>query len=91
MAWSVFSEGLLEDIRLEPLFGIHLPEPGIFRLQFFPAGQQGDIHAAALLPPLVKRRCANAQISTPLRDRQSGFNALERILIWLSVNLDFFM
>jgi hypothetical protein len=29
---SVFSEGLLEDIRLESLFGIHLLEPGIFRL-----------------------------------------------------------
>ena len=64
-----FFNGFLEDVRLEPLLGVHLLESAVLVRQLLQAGHHGRIHAAELGTSLVKGRSAHAVFTTQLWDR----------------------
>jgi hypothetical protein len=70
-------QGLLNDLSLEPLLGIHLLEPPVLVFEFLEASHQGGIHAAELAAPLVKRGRADAVFPAQFRDRAAALGLLE--------------
>lgn len=77
MASPLFFEGLLHDLRLQPLFCIHLLEPSVLRFELLEPRQERRIHATKLGPPLVERRRADAVLPTQLRNRLASLRLLE--------------
>ena len=58
-AFAPAIERLRHDLCLELFLKVHLLQAAVFFFELFHARHHGDIHAVALGPPFVKRRCAN--------------------------------
>ncbi len=78
MASPLFCHGLLKDLGFQPLFGIHLLEPGVLKFQFLHPADHLGIHATIHRPPFVKCGGTDAKLTTDLRYRYTRLNALER-------------
>ncbi len=79
MPSPLFCEGIVEDLRLQPLLGIHLLEPGVLDPQLLEPGYHGRIHTAVLGPLLIKRHRADPKPPIDLGNRHAGLNSLQSL------------
>ena len=63
MALPLFCHGLLDDLGLEALLGVHLLESAVFLLQLLEPSHQGGIPTAVLGAPLVDGGAAYAMLT----------------------------
>ena len=89
MALPLSLKGFLTQIRLNPLFGIHLLQAPVLVLKLLEPLHHRGVHAAKPRAPLIERRTADAVLS---RQRSGTFTpasaCLSTAMIWLSVNRD---
>ena len=76
MASPFFCEGLLDDLSLEALLGIHLLEPSVLVFEFLQSGHQGGVHAAEFAAPFVERRRTDAVLPAQFWNRATGLGLL---------------
>ena len=69
MASPLFYYGFLDDLVLQPLFGIRLFKPPIFVFELFHSRFDNVVHTAKLYPPLVKFGITHSMLAVKLRDR----------------------
>ena len=79
MASPLFFKRLRHDLGLELFLKVHLLQSAIFFFQLFHARHHGHIHAAVLSPPFLKRRRADAQLTTHIWNADASLNAFDRI------------
>lgn len=77
MASPLFLERLLDDLRLQALFGVHLLEPPVLVFELLEPGHQRGVHAAKLAAPFVEGGRTDAMLPTKLGDRAAGLCLLE--------------
>ncbi len=79
MASPLFFKRLRHNLGLELFLKVHLLQSAIFFFQLFHARHHGHIHAAVLGPSFVKRRRADAQLTTYIWNADASLNAFDRI------------
>ncbi len=77
MASPRFLKCLLYDLRLHPLFGIHLLQAPVLRFEFLHALHYRLVHAAVLGPPVVERGIAHAMHAAQIREGNAALGLLE--------------
>ena len=77
MALPLSLKGLLTQIRLKPLLGIHLLQAPVLVLELLEPLHHRGVHAAKPRAPLIERRTADAVLAAEVRDLDPGFSLLE--------------
>ena len=75
--FTTFLQGLLDDLSLEPLLGIHLLEPPVLVFEVLEPGHERGVHAAELAAPFVKRGRTDAVFPAEFGDRATALCLLE--------------
>jgi hypothetical protein len=60
-------QGLLDDLDLQALLGIHLLEPPVLVFEFLEPGHERGVHAAELAAPFVERGRTDAVFPAEFR------------------------
>lgn len=77
MASPLFLRGLLDDLGLEPFFGVHLLEPTVLVFESLHSGHQQGVHAAKPGPSFVEGRGTDAVLAAELRYRAAALRLLQ--------------
>ena len=68
MALKLSLKGILADLSLDPLLGIHLLQTRVLSLKLFEPLNHRGVHAAVLGTPLIQRRGADIVLPRQLRN-----------------------
>ena len=77
MGSPLFFEGLRNDLGLELFLKVHLLQAAVLFFELFHARHHGHIHTAVLGPLFVKRRRADAQLTTHIWNADASLNAFD--------------
>src|SRR5690625_3570228 len=77
MALPLLCHGFLDDLRLEPFFGIHFLELLIFCLKFLEPSNHRTVHTTILGTPFVKGGSAHAVLSAQFRHRCASLSLFQ--------------
>ena len=77
MTLKLFLKGILADLSLGPLLGIHLLQTRVFSFKLFEPLNRLGIHVTILGKPLIQCRSAHVVLPRQLRNRHPSFQLLQ--------------